>query len=297
MHYKKISNSKALTISVYLIGIFLVTEVIGGIVANSLALLADAGHMLSDFLAVLLSLFACKYEAKPADKQRSYGYGRMQIIASFVNGITLVGISIAVAFAGIMRMFNPPTVEPNIMLVVSLIGIIINGVTLYVLQMSEHKNLNMKGAILHIIGDLLGFLAAFVGAIIIQYTKLYIIDPILSILISILILNSAVRLIRDSMHILMEGAPKDLEDNDIKNKLIGLPGIVDVHHVHLWLLHDQYKVATLHLILNENCDPFDIVKHAQKVLQEDMHIQHTTIAVERYDPTDHLHRNYDHHHN
>lgn len=291
----KLSNSISLTISAYLIGLFLVAETIGGILANSLTLLADAGHMLSDFLAILLSLIAHKYESKPADGKRSYGYGRMQIIASFVNGITLILISCMVAVTAIMRLFEPPEVKPTLMLVISVIGIVVNGLTLVILQMSSEKNLNMKGAILHVFSDLFGFIAAFAGAIIINYTNLYIVDPLLSILISLLILRSAVRLVKDSMHILMEGAPDDVQENDIRTSLMKLPGVSAVHHIHMWLLHDSYKIVTLHLLLEKDCDPFKIVKTAQEVLLKEHAIQHATIAVERSGPNL-CEQNYDHHH-
>ena len=292
----KLSNKKTLTISVFIIGFFLLAEAIGGIMANSLTLIADAGHMLSDFLAILLSLIAQKYLLKPATDKHSYGYRRMQIIASFVNGITLIGISIVIMITAVIRVFSPPQIEPDIMFVVSLLGIIVNGITLYILHMSEEKNLNMRGAILHIVGDLLGFIAAFIGAIVIKYTNLFIVDPILSIFISILILNSATRLIRDSMHILLEGTPNDITEEEIRTSLSKLTGVVDVHHIHIWLLDDSYKMVTLHLILEDNCDPFQIVKLAQEVLSKTHKINHATVAVELYNPEEHQAKNYSHHH-
>ena len=293
---KKLSNKKTLTLSVFTIGLFLVVEAIGGIVANSLALLADAGHMLSDFLAILLSLIAHKYLSKPANNKHSYGYGRMQIIASFINGITLVGISIVIMITATIRMFSPPQVESDVMLIVSILGIIINGITLYILHLSEEKNLNMRGAILHIIGDLLGFIAAFVGAIVIKYTQLFIIDPILSVLISLLILNSAVRLIRESMHILLEGAPDDVNEEEIRSSLGQINGVLDVHHIHVWLLDDSYKMVTLHLILNDKCDPFEVVEIAQGLLRDTHKIDHSTVAVEKYNREVHPVKDYSHHH-
>ncbi len=293
---KKLTNSKTLSISVYLIGIFLVAETLGGIIANSLALLADAGHMFSDFLAILLSLIAHKYLSKPADNKRSYGYGRMQIIASFINGITLVGISIVITITAIIRISSPPEVDPDVMLIVCSLGIFINVLILYTLYLSEEKNLNMRGTILHVVGDLLGFIAAFLGAIIIKYTHLYIVDPILSILISLLILNSAIKLIRESLHILMEGAPDDVKEEDIRASLMALEGVIGVHHIHLWLLDDSYRVVTLHLIIKEDFDPFKLTKVAQNILLELHDIQHSTIAVEKYNSDEHMNRLYDHHH-
>lgn len=280
----------------FIIGFFLIAEAIGGIMANSLTLMADAGHMLSDFLAILLSLIAQKYLLKPATDKHSYGYRRMQIIASFVNGITLIGISVVIMITAVIRMFSPPEVEPDIMFVVSVIGIIVNGVTLYILHMSEEKNLNMRGAILHIIGDLLGFIAAFIGSIVIKYTNLVIVDPILSIFISILILNSSIRLIRDSMHILLEGTPSDINEEEIRSSLSQLPGIVDVHHIHIWLLDDSYKMVTLQLILEDTCDPFQVIKLAQDILSKTHKIDHATVAVERYNSEEHQAKNYSHHH-
>lgn len=292
----KIDNGRTLTISVYLIGIFLVTEAVGGILANSLTLLADAGHMLSDFFAVILSLIAYKYESKPADRRRSYGYSRMQIIASFVNGITLVGISIVVSITAVIRIFNPPEVESETMLLIAVIGIIVNTITLILLRMSREQNLNMKGAILHVLGDLLGFISAGVGAIVIKYTGWWVVDPILSILIGCLILNSAIRLIRSSLHILMEGAPDNLKSKDIRHSLLNVKGVVDVQHIHLWLLNDSYAMATLHLLVEDSCDPFEALKQSKQLLLEKGRIQHSTIEVERYDPKRHLECNYNHHH-
>jgi cobalt-zinc-cadmium efflux system protein len=293
---KKLNNGETLTISVYLIGIFLVAEAFGGILANSLTILADAGHMFSDFLAILLSLVAYKFESKPADNKRSFGYSRMQIIASFINGTTLVVISIVITITAIVRMFDPPVVEADMMLIIAILGMIINGITLWILQMSEEKNLNMQGAILHVIGDFLGSISAVVGAIIIKYTGWYIVDPILSILIGCLILNSAIRIIKRSMHILMEGAPDDLKEQDIKNSLMIIKGVVDVQHIHIWLLNDHYTITTLHLILQNDCDPFNATLEAQKILNQNKKIQHSTIAVERYYPEYHINRHYDHHH-
>ncbi len=293
---RKLSNKKTLTLSVFVIGLFLIAETIGGIMSNSLALLADAGHMLSDFLAILLSLIAQKYLTKPANNKHSYGYGRMQIIASFVNGITLVVISIVIVITAIMRMFSQTEIKPDVMLIVSILGIIVNGITLYILHMSEEKNLNMRGAILHVLGDLLGFIAAFIGAIVIKYTNLFIVDPILSLFISGLILNSAIRLIRDSMHILLEGAPDDIKEEEIRNSLVKLKGVLDVHHIHIWLLDDTYRMVTLHLILEEGCDPFQVVKTGQEMLSNIYKINHATVAVEKYSSTEHPLKDYSHHH-
>ena len=292
----KLANSQALTIAGYLIGIFFIIEVVGGIMSNSLALLADAGHMLSDFLAIMLSLIACKYQKKPADQKRSYGYGRMQIIASFVNGITLLGISFAIAIAACIRLFEPPTVEPQIMLVIAIIGIIVNALTFFILHMSNDKNLSMRGAMLHVLGDLLGFISAAISAILIKYTGWYILDPILSIFISLLLVYSALGLIKESLHILMEGAPNSFTEEDIRGLLCNINGVVDVQHIHLWLLTDNYTVVTLHLILNDDVDPFSTIIEAQNILALQKQVQHATIAVERYNPQHHEECHYNHHH-
>ncbi len=293
---KKLCNEKILRISVCIIGVFLITEVICGVIANSLALLADAGHMLSDFLALLLSLIAHKYSNKPADNQKSYGYGRMQIIASFVNGISLIGISIVVIIMAIFRFMEPPEIKSDVMLIAACVGVVVNSITLIMLHSSDDKNLNIRGAILHILGDLLGFIAAAVGALIIKMTNFYMVDPILSVIISCLILNSAYRLIRDSMHILMEGTPAMLAPHDVKKSLMQVDGVIDVQHIHLWLLTDSYTLLTLHLILHHNTDPFSAISDAKKILLDDFSIAHSTIAVEKYDSTYHMQCDYNHHH-
>ncbi len=291
---QKLNNGKALILSSYLIGIFLVAEIIGAFLANSLALLADAGHMLSDFLSILLALTAYRYESKPADHKHSYGYGRMQIISSFINGFTLLVISIVIAVAALIRIFNPPEVDPDVMLIVAGLGTIVNAITFFILQNCENKNLSMKGAILHILGDLLGYIAAAIGALIIKYTNYHIVDPILSMLFSLLILNSSLRLTKSSLHILLEGAPEGVSVEVIKDLLSEIEGVAKIDHVHLWLLTDNYIIVTLHMMLLEGADPFKASEEGQKILSEKTPINHATIAVERY-RSENL-ANYDHHH-
>ena len=292
---QKLNNGKALVISSYLIGFFLLAEIVGALLANSLALLADAGHMLSDFLAILLALTAYRYESKPADRKHSYGYGRMQIVSSFINGFTLLVISVVIAVAALIRIFNPPKVDPDIMLIVAGLGTIINAMTFFILENCEHKNLSMKGAILHILGDLLGYIAAALGALVIKYTHYHIVDPLLSILFSLLILNSSLRLVKASIHILLEGAPDDIKADTVKELLSKVDGVVMIDHIHLWLLTDNYIIVTLHMLLDGEADPFQASEEAKKILSSSTKINHATIAVERYKP-DLAEVSYDHHH-
>jgi cobalt-zinc-cadmium efflux system protein len=251
--------------------------------------------MLSDFLAIILALTAYRYESKPADSERSYGYGRMQIISSFINGVTLLLISIIIAVAACIRMFNPPKVDPDIMLLVAGLGTFINAITFFILEQCEEKNLSMRGAILHILGDLLGYIAAAIGALVIKYTNLHIIDPLLSILFSLLILNSSWRLTKASIHILLEGAPDGIKADKVKELLSEIVGVKTIEHIHLWLLTDNYIIVTLHLLLDEQADPFKASEEAQRILAEKTNIKHATIAVERY-KGEVLEGNYSHHH-
>jgi cobalt-zinc-cadmium efflux system protein len=283
------SSIKRVQLALVLTGIFMVVEVVGGIISGSLALLADAGHMLTDTMALALAAFAFRVSSKPADTKRSYGYQRFQIIAAFVNGLSLLAIVGWILIEAVMRMINPPEVIGTTMLVVAAAGLVVNVVVFLILHSGDQENLNIRGAALHVLGDLLGSVAAIIAAFVIIKTGWMPIDPILSVLVAALILRSAWQLVRRSAHILLEGAPEWLNLADMQSKIIAaVPQVTEIHHVHVWGLTPQHPMLTMHVVLEEKPeDPTALVRSVKQVLKSKFGINHSTIEVELGDCADH----------
>ena len=283
------SSIKRVQLALVLTGIFMVVEVVGGIISGSLALLADAGHMLTDTMALALAAFAFRVSSKPADTKRSYGYQRFQIIAAFVNGLSLLAIVGWILFEAVMRMINPPEVIGTTMLVVASAGLVVNVVVFLILHSGDQENLNIRGAALHVLGDLLGSVAAIIAAFVIIKTGWMPIDPLLSVLVAALILRSAWQLVRRSAHILLEGAPEWLNLADMQSKIIAsVPQVTEIHHVHVWGLTPQHPMLTMHVVLEEKPeDPTALVRSVKQVLKSKFGINHSTIEVELGDCADH----------
>ena len=255
-------NVKRVQIALVLTGTFMVVEVIGGIISGSLALLADAGHMLTDTMALALAAFAFRVSSRPADGRRSYGYQRVQIIAAFVNGLSLLGIVGWILFEAVMRLIDPPDVIGRTMLIVASAGLLVNIFAFVVLHGGDQDNLNIRGAALHVLGDLLGSVAAIIAALVVIRTGWMPIDPILSVLVATLILRSAWQLVRRSAHILLEGAPEWLDVDEMQEKIIArVPEVSEIHHVHVWGLTPQHLMLTMHVVLPENVvEPTPVVR-------------------------------------
>ena len=282
-------NSRRVLLALCLTGVFMVVEVAGGIISGSLALLADAGHMLTDTMALGLSAYAFRVSSKPADASRSYGYLRAQIIAAFVNGLSLLVIVGWILFEAVMRFIEPPDVIGSTMLFVASIGFIVNIAAFLILHGGDQENLNIRGAALHVLGDLLGSVAALIAAVVIIQTGWMPIDPILSVLVAMLILRSAWRLIRRSAHILLEGAPEWLDVDDMQKKIItSVPEVIEIHHVHVWGLTPQHPMLTMHVVLGGLlADSTPVVRRVKEVLSSEFAVDHSTIEVEFGDCADH----------
>ena len=260
---------------------FMLAEVVGGLVSGSLALLADAGHMLTDAAALMLALFAARISQRAADARRTYGYQRVQILAAFVNGLTLLGIVLWITIEAVQRLFNPVTVASGTMLVIATLGLVVNLVVFAILHMGDKDNLNIRGAALHVLGDLLGSVAAIVAAVVIMTTGWMPIDPLLSLLVAALIFRSAWKLTRESGHILLEGAPDDLDVHEVERDLVAiLPDVRDVHHVHAWSLTPGHHLMSLHAILEEGSDPQKALVDIKAVLHERYAVAHATVQIE-----------------
>jgi cobalt-zinc-cadmium efflux system protein len=288
-HDHDAGNIKRVQFALVLTGSFMIVEVVGGIISGSLALLADAGHMLTDTMALALAAFAFRVSHRPADARRSYGYQRVQIIAAFVNGLSLLVIVGWILFEAVMRLIEPPEVVGQTMLYVASAGLVVNILAFLVLHGGDQENLNIRGAALHVLGDLLGSVAAIIAALVIIQTGWMPIDPILSVLVAMLILRSAWQLVRRSAHILLEGAPEWLDVDDMQTKIISVvPEVTEIHHVHVWGLTPQHPMLTMHVVLGESpVDPTPVVRNIKSVLHDEFAIDHSTIEVEFGECADH----------
>lgn len=275
-------NKKALFLSFLLIMAFMIVEVIGGLYTGSLALLADAGHMLSDAIAMGLALFAFKIGEKAASTSKTYGYKRFEILAAFLNGLTLLIISITIIWEAVQRFSAPPEVASSGMLVVAVIGLIINIVVAFILMSGGDVkgNLNLRGAFLHVIGDLLGSIGAIIAGLLILFFGWSIADPIASLIVAILILISGYRITKDSVHVLMEGKPDFINLDDVRDELLKLRSVVSLHDLHSWSITSDFPALTVHLVVSEEANRDELLIEVKSLLEQKFHISHSTIQME-----------------
>lgn len=261
---------------------FMLAEVVGGIISGSLALLADAGHMLTDAAALSLSWYAFRASRQPSTPRHSYGQHRFQVLAALINGATLIGIAAWITIEAARRLFAPVEVLGGPMLVIAVLGLAANIAAFAVLHRGDRENLNVRGAALHVLGDLLGSVAAIVAAAVILLRGWTPIDPILSVLVALLITRSAWSLVAKSWHVLMEGAPDSMDVALLRQELTqSVPGVLDIHHVHLWSLTPQRPLITLHASVAEGADPDVILRDLQNILAQRYELNHATIQLER----------------
>jgi cobalt-zinc-cadmium efflux system protein len=289
VHKANEKNLRRVMVALVLTGTFMVVEVVGGIISGSLALLADAGHMLTDTMALALAAMAFQVSKRPPDGKLTFGYQRFQILAAFVNGISLLAIVGWILFEAINRFLNPNEILGETMLVVAAAGLLVNLISFTVLHTGDQENLNIRGAALHVAGDLLGSVAAIVAALVIIYTGWTLIDPILSVAVAILILKSAWVLVKRSAHILLEGAPEWLDVATMQERVVaGVPGVGEIHHVHIWGLTPQELMLTMHMsIVDGVASQSDVVRDTKKFMKDEYGIGHSTIEVDVDGCSDH----------
>ncbi|MDH3303814.1 MAG: cation diffusion facilitator family transporter [Gammaproteobacteria bacterium] len=276
------SSLRRVTIALVLTGTFMLVEVVGGIISGSLALLADAGHMLTDTMALSLAAMAFHVSKRPPGGSLTYGYQRFQILAAFVNGLSLLAVVGWILFEAVSRFLSPKDILGETMLVVASAGLVINLVSFAILHTGDRENLNIRGAALHVAGDLLGSIAAIIAAIIIIYTGWTPIDPILSIAVAALILKSAWSLVKRSAHILLEGAPEWLDVEAMQKLIVSrVSGVDEIHHVHIWGLTPQQLMLTMHMSLDGSVESQSgVIRDVKTFLQEEYGIGHSTIEVD-----------------
>lgn len=276
------NNEKRLAIAAAITGVFMVAEVVGGVVSGSLALIADAGHMLTDFASLSLAWFAFRLSRKPADWKRTFGFDRFQVIVAFANGITLFLVAGWIVYEAVDRFFTPVEIIGPVMAVVAAAGLLVNIIAFWVLHGADRNNLNIRGAALHVLGDLLGSVAALAAAAIIITTGWTPIDPILSVLVALLILKSAWRVVAESGHILLEGAPTDMDIGHMTSDLIqGIDGIEEIHHVHAWSITQERRMVTLHARIADTLGATEAIAAIKTRLRDAHGIDHATVEIER----------------
>ena len=274
-----------------IIVLFMIVEAAGGLIAGSLALLADAGHMVSDAAALGMSWIALRVGKRPADTVRSYGYRRIEVLVAFVNGCTLLVIAGWIVFEAVRRIAAPAPVLGGTMLAVAIAGLLANIVAFRVLNGGNRNSLNMRSAWLHVLGDLLGFVVAIIAATVILWTGWSPIDPMLSILVAALILKSAIEIVRSSAHILLEGTPPGLDLDMLRTDLAAtVPTVAEVHHVHAWSLTAEQSLVTLHVRCTPDADPVSVITAVSSRLKDRFGIAHSTIQIETTECPDEHHQ-------
>lgn len=281
-------NEHRVLLSLGIIFTFMLVEVVGGVVSGSLALLADAAHMLADAGALALAYAAFRLGRRRPDTQRTFGYMRFEVLAGFINAITLIAIVFWIGYEAWQRFSQPHLVLAAPMFWVALIGLVANIVVFRILAQADTSHVNIKGALLHVIGDLLGSVGAIMAAVVIYLTGWTPIDPILSVVVALLILRSAWSLLKNSLHILLEGAPHNATPDRIKDHLLAvIPDLTDVSHVHVWSITSGRTLATLHVQLADETRAHHVISQVEHQLKSMFDIEHATIAIDWHDEPQH----------
>jgi cobalt-zinc-cadmium efflux system protein len=273
-------DSRRLTIALVLLLAFMAAEVVVGIVASSLALLADAAHMLTDAGAIALALFAARLARRPPEGGFTFGYRRAEILSAQLNGATLVGLGTLIGIEGIRRLVEPPEVEGAAVLIVAIVGIMVNLVATWVLAGANRRSLNVEGAFQHVLNDLFAFIATAVAGAIILLTDFGRADGIAALLVAALMLYSGVGLLRESGRVLLEAAPRGLDPEKIGNALAAEHHVVEVHDLHVWEVTSGFPALSAHVTVRSGCDTQAHRRQLAELLQERFGITHTTLQVE-----------------
>jgi len=274
------ANTNRLAATLVLSAIYMVAELVGGWFSGSLALLADAGHMLSDVAALGLSLFASWIAHRPPTPQHSYGYYRAEILAALANGAGLVAISIFVFVEAAGRFFQPPKVDAPLMLAVALGGLAVNLAGMVILHRGKSESLNVHGAWLHVFTDALGSVATLVAGGLIWLKGWNSADPVASVLIGILVIYSSWNLLKSSITILMESTPRHLDIDEVRNALVGVPGVLEVHDLHIWTITSGMDSLSAHVVVREGHSHQTSLQEIREVLHHRFAIDHMTIQIE-----------------
>ncbi|UCA58883.1 cation diffusion facilitator family transporter [Chryseobacterium rhizoplanae] len=273
-------HKKNLLIVLCLSGTYLIAEVIGGIVTNSLALLADAAHMLTDVVGLLLAFIAIKIGEKKADPSRTYGYYRTEILAAVINAVVLLGISIYVLFEAYQRFQNPPEVQSKSMLIVAGIGLLVNVAGMMILRKDSEGSLNMKGAYFEVLSDMLTSVGVMIAGVIMLTTGWYYADPLISAAIGLLIFPRTWRLLKEAINVLLEGTPADVDIHELRKSLEQIRGVKNVHDLHVWSLTSSVNAMSAHIVKDNAVSQNQLLKTLKDTTVENFKINHTTFQIE-----------------
>jgi cobalt-zinc-cadmium efflux system protein len=277
------ADTRALSAVLLITATFLAVEVVGGLLSGSLALLADAGHMLTDVASLALSLIAFKLAARPRSAGKTFGWRRAEIFAALLNGVALWGIAGVIIYEAVLRIRTPHPVNDTLMTAVAGAGLLANLAGGLVLFRSRGRNLNMRGAFLHVAADTLGSVGVLVAALLIAVTGNFVWDPVVSLAIAALIVLSSVRLIRESVNIFMEGVPPHIDAASLEKALVTVPGVLSVHDLHVWTITSGFVSLSAHLTVGVGADKQAILRLANEALTSGFGIQHSTLQIEEPD--------------
>ena len=259
---------------------FFFIEILGGIISNSLALLADAGHMLQDVLALGLAMFVLQLAKRPGNSDHSYGFKRGEVLAAFTNGLFLIIISMYLLFEAFNRIDQPEKINSELMFIVSMIGLVVNIIGVLILFQSSSENLNVKAVFLHGLSDALGSIGALLASLLIFFTGNPIFDVLVTFLITILITASGINLLKKTIHILMEGTPEEFDVSEIKSDILTIDGIINVHDFHIWSLSSNEFCFSGHAVIKSSVASCDIIELVSQLLNEKYGIKHSTVQIE-----------------
>lgn len=279
-HERLSADRRALGAALALISSFMVVEIVAGVLSDSLAVLADAGHMLSDSASLALALFAAWLAGRPSTPQRSFGYRRAEILAALANGVTLVVVAIWIFVEAARRFSDPPAVKGGWVLVVGVIGLLVNLAAAGVLTRAASRSLNVRGALLHVLADLLGSVGVIVAGVVILATGWELADPLVALLIGVLILASAWRLLSESVTILLEAAPSGIAAEDVGRTIVSVPGVVEAHDLHVWTITSGFPALSAHVLVEPGADCHAIRRQIEVVLREHFEVRHSTLQVD-----------------
>lgn len=281
-HTESRSVTRPLLLALVITVAFALVELVGGLASGSLALISDSGHMFTDTLALALSLWAGYVATRMANERQTFGLLRVEILVALVNGVVLVGVSLIIMYEAVVRLQNPQPIEGGLMLVIAIIGLVANLAGVIILRERARENLNVKGAFLHVLGDLLSSVGVIVAAILVYLFDLQQADPVISIGISVIILYGSYRIISQSVYILLEFAPGNVDLAEVRAELMKVKGVIDVHDIHAWTIASGVYALSAHVqVVDQPLSACScVIQDCERLLKEKFEISHTTLQLE-----------------
>jgi cobalt-zinc-cadmium efflux system protein len=283
-HVDRSASRKALAGALVVLAVFFVVEVIGGLLTNSLALLSDAAHLLTDVAAVALALIAQWFANRPPSAKRSFGYRRVEIIAALFNGLTLWLIAVFICIEGIERISNPPEVDSGLMIIIAVVGAVAQAGVALILARASGESLNVRGAYVHAMTDAVQSVGVVIAGVVIYFTGFVLVDPIISIVISVMIIWSGGKIVVEAVHVLLEGTPPEIDTDKIIKLMLDTDGVAKVADLHVWCVTSGYNALSAHVISDEALDANDreeLTSELSDRLSSDFPLQHLTLQVEK----------------